>query len=559
MARSTFLPLLLLLLASCFLPATAGAAGAGLPPKAWPEHGQFSHFPVPVKEYEKVDGLRATLSSRVKRDPFNLVATIIFVCAILHTFAAGMFNRWAHHVEAEHRRKVAAREALLPPGERHPEARAEVSFKATLLHFLGEVEAIFGLWVIALAVAAVSFYSWEDFTHYVQYDRAFVEPIFVVIIMAIASSRPVLRFAESMVKIAADLGKGSPAAWWISILTITPILGSFITEPAAITIGALLLAKKFYRYKPGTVFAYATIGLLFVNVSVGGVLTHFAAPPVLMVASTWDWTTPFMLANFGWKAVAAIAASNILYFVLFSKELNRMADGADGSEDGVLHAAAWTDREDPIPSWITAVHLGALLWTVINVHTPVLFIGGFLFFLAFVIATEHHQNSIRLRGPILVGFFLAGLIIHGGCQSWWIEPIIQNLESGWLMLGATILTAFNDNAAITYLAAQVPDISASSKLAVVAGAVTGGGLTVIANAPNPAGQSILARFFKGGVSPLGLALGAIVPTIFCYLAFALLPNFKEVPPSAQPHAEDKPAALAPAANPAAGANKPADH
>lgn len=559
MARSPFLTLLFLLVASCLFPATAGAAGGSLPPKAWPEHGQFSHFPVPVKEYEKVDGLGATLSSRIKKDPFNLVATIIFVCAILHTFAAGIFNRWAHHAEEEHRREVEAREALLPPGERHPEARSEVSFKATILHFLGEVEAVFGLWVIALAVAAVSFYSWEDFTHYVQYDRTFVEPIFVVIIMAIASSRPVLRFAESMVKIAADRGKGSPGAWWISILTITPILGSFITEPAAITIGALLLAKKFYRYKPGIIFSYATIGLLFVNISVGGVLTHFAAPPVLMVASAWAWTTPFMLADFGWKAVVAIAGSNVLYFFVFAKELRRMADGADGCVDGVLHAAAWTDREDPIPKWITAVHLIALLWTVFNVHTPVLFIGGFLFFLAFVIATEHHQNSIRLRGPILVGFFLAGLIIHGGCQSWWIEPIIKNLESGWLMLGATILTAFNDNAAITYLAAQVPDISATSKLAVVAGAVTGGGLTVIANAPNPAGQSILARFFKGGVSPLGLALGAIVPTIFCYLAFALLPNFAAVPPSAEPHHDEKPAAAAPATSGSDATDAPAAH
>lgn len=535
--------MLFIFAAALIFPSTATAAGGNLPPKAWPEYGQFSKFPVPVKEYDKADGLGATLASRIKRDPFNLVASIIFLCAILHTFTAGYFNKWAHHAEVEHRKKAEAREAALPPGERHPEARAEVSFKATLLHFLGEVEAIFGIWVIALAVAAVGFYSWHDFTNYVQYDRAFVEPIFVVIIMAIASSRPVLRFAENVVKIAADLGKGTPAAWWISILTITPLLGSFITEPAAITIGSLLLAKKFYRHNPGAVFAYATIGLLFVNVSVGGVLTHFAAPPVLMVASTWNWSTPFMLANFGWKAVIAISASNLLYFVVFAKELRRMADAADGVEDGVLHAAAWTEREDPIPHWITGVHLFFLLWTVINVHTPVLFIGGFLFFLAFVLATDHHQNSIRLRGPILVGFFLAGLIIHGGCQSWWIEPIIQNLEADWLMLGATILTAFNDNAAITYLAAQVPDISAASKLAVVAGAVTGGGLTVIANAPNPAGQSILARFFKGGVSPLGLALGAIVPTIFCYIAFTLLPNFKEVPPSAKPHQGETPAAV----------------
>ncbi len=519
------------------------STASGLKPEpAWPEHNQFSRFPVPIQEYEKVEGLGATLAARIKRDPFNLAATMIFVLAILHTFSAGTFNKWAHHAEETHRKAVTARKAT-EGGNRHPDARDEVCFKATVLHFLGEVEAIFGIWVIVLATAAIGFYSWGDFTAYVQYDRAFVEPIFVVVIMAIASTRPVLRFAESMVKIAADLGKGSPAAWWISILTITPILGSFITEPAAITIGALLLAKKFYRLKPGAVFAYATIGLLFVNVSVGGVLTHFAAPPVLMVASTWGWDTSFMVANFGWKAMLAIAASNVVYFFVFAKELRRMADASDGQEDGVLHPENWAERETSVPAWIIAVHLFFLVWTVTNVHTPVLFVGGFLFFLAFVMATEHHQNSVRLRGPLLVGFFLAGLIIHGGCQSWWIEPIIKSLPSQWLMLGSTILTAFNDNAAITYLAAQVPDISAASKLAVVAGAVTGGGLTVIANAPNPAGQSILTRFFPGGVSPLGLLMGALIPTIFCYLAFALLPNLKEVPPSPKAH-EAKPAAEA---------------
>ena len=165
-------------------------------------------------------------------------------------------------------------------------------------------------------------------------------------------------------------------------------------------------------------------------------------------------------------------------------------------------------------------------------HFPVLFIGGFLFFMAFTTATQHHQNTMSLRSPMLVGFFLAGLVIHGGCQSWWISPVIISLNDQALMLGATILTAFNDNAAITYLAAQVQDISLSAKHAVVAGAVTGGGLTVIANAPNPAGQSILSRFFKDGVSPVGLLLGAIIPTIIVYLCFIMLPNgaSKDHPP-----------------------------
>jgi len=270
--------------------------------------------------------------------------------------------------------------------------------------------------------------------------------------------------------------------------------------------------------------AYGTIGLLFVNISVGGTLTHFAAPPVLMVAATWNWDTLFMLEHFGWKAVTGIVISSCLYFLFFRKALYRVADQVDGLEDGRLHPTSWQERETPIPVWVTAVHLAFLGWTVYTAHYPVLFVGGFLFFLAFLMSTRHHQNEVSMKSPMLVGFFLAGLVIHGGVQGWWIAPIIQTLPDHALMLGATILTAFNDNAAITYLASQVEGISSGAKHAVVAGAVTGGGLTVIANAPNPAGQSILSKYFEGGVSPLKLFLGAIIPTIVVYLCFVILPN-----------------------------------
>ena len=90
------------------------------------------------------------------------------------------------------------------------------------------------------------------------------------------------------------------------------------------------------------------------------------------------------------------------------------------------------------------------------------------------------------------------------------------------MLCATVLTAFNDNAAITFLSTLVPNFTDPLKYAVVAGAVAGGGMTVIANAPNPAGQAILKRYFKNGVNPGMLALAAAVPTVVVVLCFLLL-------------------------------------
>jgi hypothetical protein len=505
--------------------APAWAMAAGYEPH-YPELAdggkQYAAFPIPPEKYPAVEGgLMETLKSRAQTDPFNVAATVIFMLAILHTFAAGFFIKLAHKYEHLHDEAVKKRG---PRNAGHPDGVPEVSFLGTLFHFLGEIEVIFGLWVIALAGAAVYFHSWMDFELYLSYDRVFTEPVFVVIIMAIAASRPVLRFAECLMALAAGIGKGSPAAWWLSVLVIAPVLGSFITEPAAMTIGALLLARKFYRFNPPARLAYGTLGLLFVNISIGGTLTNFAAPPVLMVAAKWKWSTPFMFEHFGWKAMVSILLSSGLYFLFFRKDLFRMADLMDGVEDGKVTPAKWEERENPIPLWITAIHLVFLGWTVFTAHFPVLFVGGFLFFVAFTLATRHHQNEISLRSPILVGFFLGALVIHGGCQSWWIAPVIKAMSDQTLMLGATILTAFNDNAAITYLAAQVAGISETAKYAVVAGAVTGGGLTVIANAPNPAGQSILSRFFKNGISPLGLFLGALIPTVIAYLCFVLLPS-----------------------------------
>ena len=484
------------------------------------DHGVVvEKFPLPLEKYEDESmQLIQMMKHRITDNPFNLVASLIFFFAICHTFMAGFFRKLAHKYEHEHHYSIK-QDGRSADNKPHEDAIDEVSFKGKLFHFLGEVEAIFGIWVLPLCIAIFYFKGWGTMINYISHHVDYTEPMFVVIIMTIASTRPVLKFAENCMRFFADLGKGTPAAWWFSILTLGPILGSFITEPAAMTISALLLATRFYDLKPSPVFAYGTIGLLFVNVSVGGTLTHFAAPPVLMVVAPWKWDFMFMLTNFGWKAFIGIMISNFLYLWYFRNEFAKLQTPVKGFDSP---ATPWRERADPIPNWITLVHLFFLGWTVVNVHNPAMFIGGFLFFLAFTEATFHHQNDVDIRPALLVGFFLAGLKIHGECQGWWISPVLTSLSEWPLMIGATVLTAFNDNAAITFLASQVHGFTDTLKYAVVAGAVTGGGLTVIANAPNPAGQSILQRYFENGVSPARLALGAMIPTIILGACFMLM-------------------------------------
>lgn len=476
-------------------------------------------FPLPLHSYADAGrtGILEILRHRIAADPFNLVASIIFLLAIVHTFLATKFMHLAHEWRDQHAAKVRAREGTEDSASLEG-AKEPVSFKAEIMHFLGEVEAIFGIWVVPLLVAVTIFKGWPAAENYISHGVVFTEPMFVVVIMCIAATRPVLRFAEQGLRMFASLGGGRPAAWWLSILTIGPLFGSFITEPAAMTICALLLARQFYDLNPSVKFRYATLGLLFVNISVGGTLTHFAAPPVLMVAAKWNWDTPFMLTHFGWKAMVGIVVANLIYFAAFRRQFATLCRSVEAEEQ----PEPWSDRTDPVSAWVTAVHLAFLGWTVFTAHYPALFIGGFLFFLAFTAATEHHQNPLSLKPALLVGFFLGGLVIHGGLQGWWIEPVLARLGETPLLLGATGLTAFNDNAAITYLATLVPTFTDGLKYAVVAGAVTGGGLTVIANAPNPAGQSILSCYFRDGVAPLSLALGALIPTAIMAACFLFL-------------------------------------
>jgi Na+/H+ antiporter NhaD/arsenite permease-like protein len=482
------------------------------------------------------------LSAAATADPFLPVASAIFLLAIVHTFLAPWFAGMAHKLDLAHAERVRQGKAAV-----NAEGKS-AGFRASLLHFLGEIEAIFGIWAFFLFYAFVFWpgKGWDFATAYMEtadYALAtkiaseqavqgvrilaspkYLEPLFVFVIMAIASSRPIFSTASRLLNNLARFLGGTPMMRWAVVLIVAPLLGSLITEPAAMTIAALMISAQFHELKPSMRLRYATLGLLFVNVSIGGTLTHFAAPPVVMVAGVWGWTTPHMFLHFGFKAVLAILFSTIIYGLLFRKEFAELARRADPP----LHP----ESEAKVPSWVVGAHLVCMAWTVLMLigHHGALLMAGLLVFLAFTVATPQWQSPIQLRGPLLVAFFLASLVLHGGLQSWWISPILTRLGELELFAGATILTAFNDNAAITYLAAQVPALSDGSEtaralqFAVLAGAVTGGGLTVIANAPNPAGLSILARHFGDGVSPVKLFLWALIPTLVSAAFFILLPR-----------------------------------
>jgi hypothetical protein len=279
------------------------------------------------------------------------------------------------------------------------------------------------------------------------------------------------------------------------------------------TVTALILLNYFFSRDMSDRFKYATIALLFVNISIGGTLTHFAAPPVLMVAAKYHWGLSFMMLHFGFKAIIAILISTSVIVFAFRKELT-----------GDLVQPKVPKNKIYPTWWIFAFHILFLAGVVMTAHHMVFFLCLFLFFLGFLHITKEYQDSVKLRESLMVGFFLGGLVVLGSIQKWWLQGVLLSLGDLPLYFGATGLTAITDNAALTYLGSLV-DLSESAKYFLVAGAVTGGGLTVIANAPNPAGYGILKGAFKdSSIKPLNLLLWALIPTSITIVCFLLLPN-----------------------------------
>ena len=417
----------------------------------------------------------------------EILATTLFALAVLHTFSVKYFARLAH---------------------RHPQG----SVQENLLHFLAETEVVFGLWAAAMFAGIATLEgSVQEAVHYIE-SLNFTEAKFVLVVMVVAATRPVVRLAEALISgLARLLPLHEGTAFYISALTFGTLLGSFITEPAAMTLLAILLKRRYFDRGMIARFAYATLGLLFVNVSIGGTLTHFAAPPVLMVAAKWQWDTAYMFTHFGWRAAASCLVSTTAVAWVFRAELRGIV--------APQHSAGH------IPAWLTLLHVFFLAAVVAFAHHPDVFFGVFMLFLGIVTATREYQDGLKLREGLLVGFFLSGLVTLGSLQAWWLKPLLGQLDGATLYFGATALTALTDNAALTYLGTLVEGLSEQLKYALVAGAVTGGGLTIIANAPNPAGVGLLQNakaFGPEGISPLGLFLGALPPTAVAVVFFWVL-------------------------------------
>lgn len=419
------------------------------------------------------------------------IATFLFFIALIHCFTVTVFAKLAHRFE-----KGSAGEAFF--------------------HLLSEVEIVFGFWAFIFLV----FWFLIDGSEAVikhQESLNMTEPLFIFCIMILASTRPIVTLARgAILSLTGFIGRlvsvNPRLIQFYCLMLFGPLLGSLITEPAAITLVALLLYRMIDP-KISEKFLYGILALLFVNISVGGGLTHFAAPPILIVAGTWGWGLKDVFINLGEPVLLAVTVNTTLFTYFFKKRIV--------SELNLIEADQY-----PMPVWVTLSHVLFLVLLVMTAHHPQVFMGLFLIFIGLTTVTKNYQDGLKFKEGLLVAFFLAGLIVFGPFQRWWLEPIITAMSEKALYFAATALTGITDNAALTYLGSQVPTLTEASKWALVSGAISGGGLSILANAPNPAGFSILStRFPNGALNALKLFLAALPLTIVVVVSFLLIGNF----------------------------------
>ncbi|MCC6069230.1 putative Na+/H+ antiporter [Ferrovum sp. PN-J185] len=377
------------------------------------------------------------------------------------------------------------------------------------IHLITEIELIFPLWSLVLCLLMLLFEGQNKLIHYLH-SLDFTEPLFVIAIMTIAGTKPILTFVENIIIFFVQKHIVKPAiSIYFLTLTLLPLLGSFITEPAAMTISAIILKETLFPRIQSEKLRYMMLSVLFVNVSIGGALTPFAAPPILMVANTWHWDMSFMLSTFAIKILTIVVMNTLLGFLLFKKEFYTM--------DNTL-----TLSYKKVSLGVVVTHIIFMILVILTSHDLTLFVGILIVFIVFTHIYAIHQERLMLREASFVGLFLTGLILIGSQQTWWLSTALTSLTTIQVYLGATLLTAITDNAALTYLGSLLANPSDEFKLSLVKGAIAGGGLTLIANAPNPIGATILKRFFnQEKIKPFLLLKYALLPTIITLLGLVI--------------------------------------
>lgn len=431
---------------------------------------------------------------------FELFTFVIFICAVIHTFLTPSFYSLYHQYD-----RMALRNTKK---SNHYRSLSEI------FYLLSEVELVFGFWILPLALGLFFISDLDFLVSYLQ-TRDYTYALYMTVVVAFVSTKPIVHISEKILEAFSKLGGNHPRSWWWTILTLGPVFDIFLKEPGAMTISSILLAKTVFPFIKNTRFQYATLALLFINISLGGLFLPQFSRSLFLIARQENWEIAYTFFRFSWKAFLIIVLNNGFYYVFFRKYLP--------TETKPIQEILEKEKKGEPPFWIILIHLVFLGLIVVSSEYPPIFLGMFFLFLGVHRATFSYQGKeqgpLFLKPAILVGFFFASLLIHGEFQKWWAVQLLENVDFKMGYVTSIFLSSLIDNAVVLYFLDQFKPISEEVLYAFVTGSLSSGALTLMANGPNLIGYSNLREFFNGKVSLIALFFAALPLTILASLIF----------------------------------------
>lgn len=431
-------------------------------------------------------------------------ATSLFVLSIIHMFLAPWFTRLYRFFQ--HKKIV------------FPERWKKYLWLSEFFRLIGRIELVFILWSIPLFFLFIYTEGYRITMAYFN-TRNYTFALFIMIMWILLGSKPISYLAEHTFAKIASIGRQSPKSWWLTVMFVAPLSTSFLKETGAIIIATTLLAKYFYDLSPSSKFAYATMGLLFSNISVGGLLTASSSRSLSMVYPVLRWSHSEVIINFGWKALLAICISTLTYYYIFRKEFKNFPN----------KVAYIVKSNRKIPVWMICSHI-LFLYTLIHFRSiPILMGGVLILFLFFHRLTIFYQRKIDLLKIGFLGLFFLGMSFLGGLQEWWILSLIKKMSDFGYMLTSYMLSIFLDNVLVNLMMHDVPMVTDCYLYLIISGCVAAGGLTLISNTPNIVGYSALRPFFQTpSFSFWKLFVSSLFPSIVAFLIFWVFRGIPEL-------------------------------
>ncbi|MBQ8498549.1 putative Na+/H+ antiporter [Chlamydia sp.] len=430
-------------------------------------------------------------------------SAILFFSAVIHTFLTPWLTRL--YEEYQHKKML------------FPERWRQYLWLSEFLRIVSRVELVFVLWAVPLFFLFLYTEGYRVTMAYFD-SRNYVFSLFIIVMLILLESRPIEYFSQKIFATIAKIGNQSPICWWWTIMIAAPLSAFFLKESGAMIIAATLLSKHFYKFSPSPKLCYATMGLLFSNISISGLTSSFSSRALLTILPEIKWTNSFIISHFSWKVVLAILVSTTIFFCIFRKEFKKFPKTIPSS----------TMMSDRVPLWIIFIHV-LLVGCVILSRAIPLFLGFLLvFYLGFQRFTIFYQNPIKTAKVCFVGLFYIGIVIFGELQEWWVLDLMHGMPDFGYMMTSYLFSIFLDNALVNHIVHNLPMANDCYLYLVLVGSMSAGGLTLVSNMPNIVGYLILRPTFPhSDISLIRLFLSAVVPSIVSLSVFWF---FREIPP-----------------------------